>query len=100
MILDPRPFAVGTVRRTLELYPHLGAVLPATGYGDAQLRDLETTINRAGPEVVVVGTPADLGRLLSLQAPTVRVGYEIEDRSEPSLRGILAAWVQSLKERP
>jgi predicted GTPase len=98
-ILDPRPFAVGTVRRTLELYPHLGTVLPAMGYGDAQLRDLEATINRAGPDVVVVGTPADLGRLLSLQAPTVRVEYEVEDRSEPTLREVLSAWARRQRER-
>jgi predicted GTPase len=96
-IVDPRPHAVGTVRETLEQYPHLTAVLPAMGYGRAQLRDLETTINRSGADVVVIGTPADLRRLLTLQAPTVRVGYEIEDRAGPTLRDLITAWVSERK---
>ncbi len=95
-IVDPRPHAVGTVGEVLEHYPHLGAVLPAMGYDRAQLRDLEETINRSGADVAVVGTPADLSRLLALRIPTVRVTYEVEDRSHPTLRDILTDWARRL----
>jgi predicted GTPase len=95
-IIDPRPYAVGTLSEVLEHYPHLGPVLPAMGYGAEQLHDLEATINRAGTEVVVLGTPADLSRVLTLRAAIVRVGYEIEDRTEPTLRDILTRWVRDL----
>lgn len=94
-IVDPRPHAVGTVGEVLEHYPHLGAVLPAMGYDRAQLRDLEDTINRSGADVVVVGTPADLSRLLALRIPAVRVTYEVEDRSKPTLRDILTDWART-----
>ncbi|MDR7523034.1 MAG: cyclic 2,3-diphosphoglycerate synthase [Armatimonadota bacterium] len=101
-VVDARPFAVGALREVLEQYPHLGAVLPAMGYGEAQLRDLEATVNRAEADVVVTGTPADLGRLLSLRVPVVRVSYEVEDRTAPTLREILTTWAQTIqtKERP
>jgi predicted GTPase len=92
-IIDPRPHAVGGIRDVFQRYPHLGPVLPAMGYDEVARRDLEATINRAAPEVVVVGTPADLGRLLRLAAPAVRVRYEVEDRFHPGLRGILTEWV-------
>ncbi len=98
-IIDPRPYAVGTLREVLEHYPHLGPVLPAMGYGAEQVHDLEATINGAGAEVVVLGTPADLRRVLELRAAVVRIGYEIEDRSEPTLRDILTRWVRDLGPR-
>jgi predicted GTPase len=98
-IVDPRPFAVGTLKAVLEQYPHLGEVLPAMGYDAAQMRDLEATVNRSGADVAVVGTPADLGRLMSLQVPVVRVTYEVEDRSTPTLRDLLAQWVGAIPTR-
>jgi predicted GTPase len=99
-VVDPRGFAVGRVRETFEQYAHLGAVLPAMGYDAEQLRDLEETVNRAAPDAVVLGTPADLGRLLRLDAPVVRVGYEIEDRTTPTLGDLVARWARALSGSP
>ncbi|MDQ7859601.1 MAG: GTPase [Armatimonadota bacterium] len=95
-VVDVREAAVGRVREAFAHYPHLGPVLPAMGYDAAQLRDLEATINRAAPEVVVLGTPADLGRLLRLRAPVVRARYELEDRSSPTLGDLVARWAAGL----
>jgi predicted GTPase len=80
-IVDPGPVAVGSLARIFEAYDHLGTVLPAMGYSDAQIRDLEETIRAADPEVVVSGTPHDLGRLLDVDVPVVRVRYELEERT-------------------
>lgn len=88
-IVDPRPFAVGSIARTLAQYSHLERVLPAMGYGPEQLAELEATIEAVDAEVVVVGTPIDLGRLISVGKPMVRVGYELEERGEPVLSTLL-----------
>ncbi|HUF37817.1 MAG TPA: cyclic 2,3-diphosphoglycerate synthase, partial [Anaerolineales bacterium] len=74
-IIDPRPFAVGTIAETYEKYPTTGAVLPAMGYGDGQMRELEETINRSMADLVIIGTPIDLGRILDLNIPSQRVRY-------------------------
>jgi len=79
-VVDPRPSAVGSIARVFEEYPHLGDVLPAMGYSDEQMRELEATINDADCDLVLVGTPFDLGRLLDVEKPTVRVRYEIEEK--------------------
>ncbi|MFB6352517.1 MAG: cyclic 2,3-diphosphoglycerate synthase [Halobacteriales archaeon] len=79
-IVDPSPHAVGSIARVLEAYPHLDAVLPAMGYSDEQIRDLAATIRNADPEAVVSGTPHDLGRLLDIEVPVVRVRYELQER--------------------
>jgi predicted GTPase len=78
-VVDPRPAAVGSVRRLLEKYDHLEDVLPAVGYSDDQLRDLEATIRAADVDAVVSGTPHDLGRLVDVDVPIVRVRYELEE---------------------
>jgi predicted GTPase len=90
-LIDPRPFAVGSISGVYEAYPHMGPLLPAMGYGDEQIRELQATIAAAEPDVVVVGTPADITRLIELPAPAVRVSYEYVDRSEPTLADVLAA---------
>jgi len=79
-IVDPEPAAVGSLQRLLEEYNHLNAVLPAMGYSDAQIRDLEATIRNAAPDVVVSGTPHDLARLIDVDIPIVRVRYELEEK--------------------
>ncbi len=79
-IVDPEPHVVGSLDGIYEAYPHLDAVLPAMGYSDAQIADLEATIRSADPEVVVAGTPIDLGRLLDVAVPVVRVRYDLEER--------------------
>jgi predicted GTPase len=89
-IVDPRPFAVGLIEEAFRAYPHLRDVLPALGYGDAELKDLEETIDRADCDVVVVGTPIDLTRVIRIRKPVVRVTYRFEEASEPGLAEILA----------
>ena len=80
-VVDPEPGAVGSLRRVFETYDHLAAVLPAMGYSDEQIRDLEATIRNADPEVVVSGTLHDLGRLIDVDVPVVRVRYELAEKN-------------------
>ncbi|MHB1477442.1 MAG: GTPase, partial [Coriobacteriia bacterium] len=79
-LIDPRPFAVGSIKTTLEKFPHLTEVLPAMGYSPEQLADLEATVQASDAEVVLVATPVDLSRLLDLGKPAVRASYHIEER--------------------
>lgn len=92
-VVDPRPYAVGTLQRVFQDYPHLTHVLPAMGYTGAQLRDLEQTLQRVDADAVVVGTPVDLRRLLRLQKPAAKVHYELEEVSSPTLEELLRTWV-------
>ena len=94
VLVDPRPHAVGSIREVFERYPHLGPVLPAMGYGPEQVRELQTTIERAGADVVVIGTPVDLRRIMTLRMPAVRVRYELEERTRPDLEDIVREWRQ------
>jgi predicted GTPase len=88
-IVDPRPYAVGSIAATYQKYPTTGKVLPAMGYGDKQVRELEQTINNANADLVIIGTPIDLGRLLDLNKPAQRVRYELEEIGQPTLADIL-----------
>lgn len=88
--VDPRPYAVGSIRQTFERFPHLHALLPAMGYSETQRQELEETINRTPCDLVLVATPVDLARLLHLNKPGVRVSYEIEELTQPGLGEILA----------
>lgn len=88
-LVDPRPFAVGTIRDTYEKYPHIGALLPAMGYGDSQIRELELTINNTDAELVVIATPIDLRRVLKVGKPAVRVRYELQEIGKPTLEEML-----------
>jgi predicted GTPase len=87
--VDPRPFAVGSIRRTLDAWPHIDRVLPAMGYGAEQLRELEETIAAAGADVVVMATPADLRRHIRIAAPVCRVTYELEEAGRPTLYDVV-----------
>jgi predicted GTPase len=89
-LVDPRPWTVGTISETFRKYPGIGTLLPAMGYGDEQVRDLETTINRAECDVVVIATPIDLNRIIRINKPTVRVSYELEEITRPGLKEILS----------
>jgi len=80
-IVDPEPAAVGSLQRVFEVYDHLDTVLPAMGYSDQQRRDLEATIRNADPDAVVSGTPHDLGRLIDVDVPVVRVRYELAEKN-------------------
>lgn len=92
-IVDPRPFLVGELEATFQKYPDLGPLLPAMGYGEQQVRDLEATLERAaegGVEAVAIGTPIDLGRLVRIPVPATRVRYELQVLGRPDLRDALA----------
>jgi predicted GTPase len=89
-IVDPRPYAVGSIAQTYAKYPTTGPVLPAMGYGDAQVRELEQTINSAQADLVLIGTPIDLGRLLDLNKPAQRIRYELQEIGQPTLKEVLA----------
>ncbi len=78
-LVDPRPYAQGTIKAVFEAYPHVGAVLPATGYGPQQRADLEATIRAVPCDLVLVGTPIDLTRIITIRQPTARVRYEVEE---------------------
>ena len=89
-IIDPRPFAMGSIKATFEKYAHLEKVLPAMGYGNRQIEELEQTINASDSEVVVSGTPIDLTRVLrKVNKPIVRVKYDLQVKGEPTLERIL-----------
>ena len=98
--VDPRPYAVGSIRKTFEDYPAIGAVLPAMGYSDAQLRDLEGTINAAECDAVVAGTPIDLARLVESRRPIRRATYELQEVGEPTLAQVLRPLIERAKARP
>ncbi len=88
-LVDPKPYAVGSIKRTYEKYPHLGQVLPAMGYGEKQVRELEQTIAAIDCDSLVLGTPIDLRRIMNLPKPAVRVRYEIRETTKPTLDEIL-----------
>jgi predicted GTPase len=87
--IDPRPFATGEIKATFEKYPQVGVLLPAMGYSDEQLKDLETTINTSGADLVVIGTPMDLRRIIDIRLPAVQVKYDLQEIGSPTLRDIL-----------
>ena len=88
-IVDPRPFAVKSIAATYEKYPKTGPILPAMGYGEAQTRDLEETINKSDVDMVVIGTPIDLTRIIKINKPHQRVRYELQEIGKPTLQDVL-----------
>ncbi|MBA4380841.1 MAG: GTPase, partial [Anaerolinea sp.] len=88
-IVDPRPFAVNSIKATYEKYPKTGPILPAMGYGEAQTRDLEVTINASDVDLVIIGTPIDLKRIIEINKPAQRVRYELQEIGQPTLEDIL-----------
>jgi predicted GTPase len=88
-IIDPRPFAVGSIKSTFLKYNHLDSVLPAMGYGEVQTRELARTINRIDCDLVVSATPIDITRVLTVNKPILRVGYELEEIGTPNLKDLL-----------
>lgn len=88
-IVDPRPYAVGSIVETFKKYPHLGTLLPAVGYGKEQIKELEETVNNTPCDSVVIGTPVDLRRILCINKPAARVKYKLEEVSSPTLEDIL-----------
>ncbi|MBU6434398.1 MAG: cyclic 2,3-diphosphoglycerate synthase [Nitrospirae bacterium] len=96
-LVDPRPYAVGTIQQTFVQYPHIGTVLPAMGYGATQVRELEETINRVPCDVVLIATPVDLRRIMSITQPTCRVMYSLVEQGRPGLRDVLQGIILKAK---
>ncbi|TFB09315.1 GTPase [Candidatus Marinimicrobia bacterium MT.SAG.3] len=88
-LVDPREYAVGSIKDTFDSYPEIGILLPAMGYGEQQIRDLEETINAVECDVVIIGTPIDLTKLIKIQKPVVRVTYELEEIGDIDIKEIL-----------
>jgi predicted GTPase len=89
-LIDPRPCAVGSIAATFEEYPHVGALLPAMGYGKKQREDLRETISRCDPDLVLIGTPIDLRRLIDFERPALRVTYKLSELGDRTLKDVLA----------
>jgi predicted GTPase len=96
-LVDPRPYASGSIKKLFEKYPHLGKVLPAMGYSEKQLGELEKTINRAKCDAVIIGTPIRLSRLIRINKPVARIRYTLEEISRPDLDQIIKRFLKSFK---
>jgi len=95
--VDPRPYLVGTLKETFEIYPGIGTLLPAMGYSDEQLGDLEATINATDCDAVVIGTPIDLRRIIDIDKPHTRVHYDLQEIGHPDLADVLDAFVSEYR---
>jgi predicted GTPase len=93
-MVDPRPYAVGSIRCTFEKYQHLATLLPAMGYGDKQRNELEETIKRVPCDLVLVATPIDLARVITIDKPAMRVSYETDEVSRPDLKDVLDSFTK------
>ena len=94
-IIDPRPFVVGKLAETFKIYPNIGELMPAMGYSDEQLKDLEQSINNTDCDAVVIGTPIDLTRIIKINKPTARVFYDLQEIGLPDLNGLLTDFVKN-----
>jgi predicted GTPase len=92
-IIDPRPFAVGSIKELYTKYPHIGDLVPAMGYYPEQLKELEDTIRRSECDAVIIGTPFNLRRLLDVDKPCAKVSYELQDMESPSLADVVKDWI-------
>ena len=93
-LVDPRPYTVGKLSETFKIYPNIGTLLPAMGYGAEQLQDLETTINNTDCDSVVIGTPIDLTRIIQINKPTTRVFYDLQEIGHPNLEDVLGDFLE------
>jgi predicted GTPase len=96
-IVDPRPWVVGKLAETFKIYPNIGELMPAMGYGAEQLKDLETSINNTECDLVIIGTPIDLSRIIKINKPTARVFYDLQEIGKPDLSGILKEFIKQHK---
>jgi len=97
-LVDPRPWVVNSIAETFRKYPNIGQLLPAMGYGDKQVKDLETTINRVEADTVIIGTPIDLRRIIKIKKPSVRVKYELAEIAKPDLEDVLTEFFKKRKD--
>lgn len=96
-LVDPREYAVGKLADTFRIYPNIGTLLPAMGYGDQQVKDLEATIEKTPCDVVVIGTPIDLSRIIKIKKPIVKVGYELQEIGQPDLKQAVNDFIKKNK---
>src|ERR1035437_6555155 len=96
-LVDPRPYTVGKLSDTFRLYPNIGTLLPAMGYGDQQLKDLETTINNTDCDTVIIATPIDLNRIIKINKPNTRVYYDLQEIGDPNLTEVIDEFVKKYK---
>ncbi|MGC8594542.1 MAG: cyclic 2,3-diphosphoglycerate synthase [Candidatus Kryptoniota bacterium] len=96
-LVDPRPWTVRSIGNTFKKFPKIGALLPAMGYGEKQIKDLEATINRVQCDTVIIGTPIDLRRVVKINKPTVRVRYELEEKTKPDLENVIVKFISKHK---
>jgi predicted GTPase len=96
-LVDPRPYTVGRLSETFRLYPNIGTLLPAMGYGDQQLHDLEKTINNTKCDSVIIATPIDLNRIIKIRKPNTRVYYDLQEIGDPNLSQVIDAFVKKHK---
>jgi predicted GTPase len=96
-LVDPRPYTVGKLAETFDIYPEIGTLLPAMGYGEEQLHDLQTTINNTDCDAVVIGTPIDLNRIIQINKPSTRVFYDLQEIGHPNLEDVLGDFLENQK---
>jgi len=96
-MVDPRPYTVGKLSETFRLYPNIGSLLPAMGYGEQQLKDLEKTINNTDCDSVIIATPIDLNRIIKIRKPNTRVYYDLQEIGDPNLTQVLAEFIKKHK---
>ena len=94
--VDPRPYLAGRLKETFQIYPQIGTVLPAMGYGERQLKDLEATINRTPCDAVVIGTPIDLNRIIKIKKPNTRVFYHLQEIGKPDLADVIGEFLRKI----
>ena len=96
-LVDPRPFTVGKMSETFRIYPNIGTLLPAMGYGAEQLHDLEKTINNTDCDSVIIATPIDLNRIIKIKKPNTRVYYDLQEIGFPNLTEVIDEFVKKHK---
>jgi predicted GTPase len=96
-IIDPRPFVVGRLAETYRIYPNIGKLLPAMGYGEQQIKDLSATIDKTDCDGVVIATPIDLERIIKISKPCTRVNYNLQEIGRPSMDDVLDGFIKRIK---
>jgi predicted GTPase len=98
-IIDPRPYAVGKLAETFRIYPNIGKLLPAMGYGEQQMKDLSATIEKTGCDSVVIATPIDLARVIRINKPSTRVEYSLQEIGRPNMEDVLTNFIEKAKKQ-
>jgi predicted GTPase len=98
-IVDPRPYLTGTMKKVFEEFPQITQIVPAMGYNDQQIKDMEDTLNKAVAEVIIDGSPIDLEKLIKSNKPIVRVSYDIEALKSPTIEEVLDGFINKFLKK-